>query len=335
MRSSAVAFAVLLLAGALAGCNAVKPGRTPAATFEAAQRAVLEEDYEGLWRLLCAKARDAEALRIGQEKRRVEQVLEQLTRAEKEKLTRQKGISPEEFVDLAPAQVFAMELRQNPQNARMMGELRRTLMSARVLRTEIDRAGTSGSAGATGRASLKIEIPDEEPVELEFVFEHGLYKLPSKEGFFEALGSRRRARRAGRTPEETHRAAQACIADGELEELWDLFSPKGQKSIAGIVRGEQESIRKLAAEQLRSFERKAGVAAAEFAAMSPKEAFVVELRTGVGSLRALRKVLLGRFVSAEIDKDEQSGTVSIRATMGTVSVGVEQLDGRWYFGQLE
>ena len=324
LRSSAVAFAVLLLAGTLPGCNAVKPGRTPAAPFEAARRAVREENYEGLWLLLCAKARDAEASRIGQEKRRVEQVLEQLTPAEKEALTRQKGISPEEFVDLSPAQVFAMELRQNLQK-RMMGELRRTLEGARVsgVRTEGDRA------------LVKIVTPDEEPVELEFVFEHGLYKLPSKEGFFEALGSRRRARRAGRTPEETHRAAQACIADGALEELWDLFSPRGQKSIAGILRGEQESIRKLAAEQLRSFERKAGVAAAEFAAMSPKEAFVVELKTGVGSLRAIRKVLLGRFVSAEIEEDEQSGTVSIRSTMGTVGVRVEQLDGRWYFGRFE
>jgi len=313
------------VSAALSGCNGVKPGRTPSATFEAARRAVGEENYEGLWLLLCAKARDAEALRIGQEKRRIEQVLGQLTPAEKEKLTRQKGISPEEFVDLSPAQVFAMELRRDPQNARMMGELRRTL--ERAIIGDFKREGD--------RALLDIEIPNEEPVELEFVFEHGLYRLPSKEGFFEALGSRRRARRAGRTPEETHRAAQACIADGAFEELWDLFSPRGQKSIAGILRREQESTRKLAAEQLRSFERKAGVAAARFAAMSPKEAFVVELRTGVGSLRALRKVLLGRFVSAEIDKDEQSGTVSIRATMGTVGVRVEQLDGRWYFGQLE
>ncbi|MHC4201950.1 MAG: hypothetical protein ACYSU0_18330 [Planctomycetota bacterium] len=325
LRSSAVAFAVLLLAGALPGCNAVKPGRTPAATFEAARRAVREENYEGLWLLLCAKARDAEALRIGQEKRRIEEVLEQLTPAEKEALTRQKGISPEDFVDLTPAQVFAMELRRGSQNVRMMGALRRTL----------ERAIVGDSRKEGDRALLAIEIPEEGNVEVEFVFERGLYKLPSKEGFFEALGSRRRARRAGRTPEETHRAAQACIADGALEELWALFSPRGQKSIAGIVRREQESVRKLPAEQLRSFERKAGVTGAEFAAMSPKEAFVVELRAGVGSLRAIRKVLLGRFVSAEIDEDEQSGTVSIRSTMGTVGVRVEQLDGRWYFGQFE
>jgi hypothetical protein len=45
--------------------------------------------------------------------------------------------------------------------------------------------------------------------------------------------------------------------------------------------------------------------------------------------------MLGRFVSAEIEQDEQSGTVSIRSTMGTVGVRVEQLDGRWYFGQFE
>ncbi len=304
----------------LSGCGGIKPGRTPRDTFDAARRAVMEENYEAFWQLLSGRERDAEALRFAAEKQRMEVGLEQLTPDEKEEFRKRNGISPEEYVGLSPRSIFARDMGGD---ARLMDEARRALAGARVV----------GVRSEGNRARLSVQIPDERPVEVELVLDHGLWRIPDAEGFFEALGFFRRARGAGRTPEETLRAAGLCLASGAEGDLWELFTPGGAEPLAEIVRADQEAARKLTRAESRIFERNAGISAEAFAHLETKDAFALELRTGHGRLSVLRSIFLGRFVSADIVGDR--GVINVKTITGSVvKLQVELRGGRWYFGRL-
>ncbi|MHC4253644.1 MAG: hypothetical protein ACYS9X_31390 [Planctomycetota bacterium] len=313
-----VAACVAFIAG-LAGCGGIKPKRTPQGTFDSLRKAIAEENYEALWGLLSASARQSESARIRAKQLRVEAELPNYAEADKESFRDRNGISAEEFVNLSPAGVFAMELRYS----RRLGT---------SLRELLEGSKAKGVSVKGESAVVEVEISGEaEPVKLALEKQSGLWRMPGMEGFLEAFDIAGRARRAGEIPADTHRAAVACIGDEAYDDLWELFSTDARAWLAGIIKGDQKEVAAYDEEKARMFERAAGLATKDFAAMSPKDAFVVEMKSGVGRLMQLARLLAGEFVKADILGDK--ATITLRGLRGALPL--ERENGRWYFARME
>ena len=116
-----------------------------------------------------------------------------------------------------------------------------------------------------------------------------------------------------------------------FDDLWELFSTDAREWLAGIIKGDQKEVAGYDEQNARAFERAAGLTAKAFAAMTPKDAFVVEMRSGVGRLMQLARLLAGEFVSADIVGDR--ATVTLRGLRG--GLPLERENGRWYFARME
>jgi hypothetical protein len=303
----------------MTGCGGIKPKRTPEGTFDSLRKAILEENYEALWGLLSVNARQSESARIRSKQLRVEAELPNYAEVDKEDFRARNGISAEEFVNLSPAGVFAMERRYD---RRLSRSLRDLLDGAKVRGVSVEGEG----------AAVEIEILGEtEPVKLPLEKQSGLWRIPGMDEFLEAFDIAGRARRAGEIPADTHRAALACIGDEAYDDLWELFSTDAREWLAGIIKGDQKEVVAYDEEKARMFERAAGLAAKDFAAMSPKDAFVVEMKSGVGRLIQLARLLAGEFVKADILDDK--ATVTLRGRRGALPL--ERENGRWYFARMD
>ena len=304
---------------AIAGCGGIKPKRSPEGTFDSVRKAIIEEDYEALWGLLSAGARQTESARISAQQLRVEAEFPNYSEKQRERFRTQNGLSAKEYVNLSPAGVFALELRYS----RRLG---------RDLRELLEGASTKDVSVKGERAVVTVRIAGEtEPIKLALEKQSGLWRIPGFDGFLEAFDIAGRARRAGEIPADTYRAAQACIADGAFGDLWELFSTDGRQWLAGIIRDDQKEVAGYEEGEARQFERAAGVTARAFAAMSPKEAFVVEAKSRVGRLSRLPRVLAGEFAAADIVGEK--ATVTLRGRRGTLLL--ERENGRWHFARME
>ena len=307
-----------MLLAALAGCGGIKPKRSPEGTFDSLRTAILEENYEALWGLLSASARQSESARIRAEQLRVEAELPNLIKNEQWAFRDRYGIAPEEFVNLSPAGVFALELLHS---RRLRTSLRQLLESAKVKDVSVEGEG----------AVVTVQIPGEaEPVKLALEKQSGLWRIPEMAGLLDAFDMAARARRAGDIPADTHRAARVCIADGAYGDLWELFSKDGRKWLSGLVKEDQEAVAR-DEEASREFERNTGLSAEKFAALSPKEAFVVELDSSVGRLMHIVRLLTLEFVKADIVGDKAE--LTLRGLRG--GLPLERENGRWYFARMQ
>jgi len=307
-----------LLAG-IAGCGGIKPRRSPKGTFDSIRKAIVEEDYEALWGLLSAGARQKESARISAEQRRVEAEFPNYSEKQRERFRTQNGISAEEYVNLSPAGVFAMEQRYD-----------RRL--SRSLRTLLDGAKVKDVSLKGDRATVEVAILGEtEPAKLALEKQSGLWRVPGMDGLVEAFDIAGRARRAGEIPADTYRAALACIADQVYGDLWDLFSADGKVWLAGIIKEDQETIASYDEQDARKFERASGMRTADFAGLPPKEAFVVGLKANVAWLVQIVRLLSLDFVSADIVGDK----AEIRLRGLREPLPLERENGRWYFARLK
>jgi len=323
MKVRAWACAVLLcgIAGiaGIAGCGGIKPKRSPEGTFDSVRKAIVEEDYEAMWGLLSAGARQKESARISAEQRRVEAEFPNYSEKQRERFRTQNGISAEEYVNLSPAGVFAMERRYD-----------RRL--SRSLRTLLDGAKVKDVSLKGDRATVEVAILGEtEPVKLALEKQSGLWRVPGMDGLVEAFDIAGRARRAGEIPADTYRAALACIGDQAYGDLWDLFSADGKKWLAGIIKEDQETIAGYDEQNARKFERAAGIGTADFAGLPPEEAFAVGLKANIAWLVQLVRLLSLDFVSADIVGDK----ARIRLRGLREPLPLERENGRWYFARLK
>jgi hypothetical protein len=311
-------FACVALIAGVAGCGGIKPKRSPDGTFDSLRKAVVEEDYEGLWGLLSSSARQTESAEIGAEQLRVDADLPNYSEAQKEQFRVSNGISAETFVNLSPAGGFAMRLR----NDLRLRSLKRLLESAKM----------KGVSVKGDIAMVEVEISGEtELVKLPLEKHSGLWRIPDMDSLLKAFDIAGRARKAGDIPADTHRAVLACIKEGAFEDLWELFSTDGKKWLAGMLSEDQKAVAGFSEEKARSFKRDSGLAADKFVAMSPKEAFVAELKLGIGRITQIVRILAGDFVKADIVGDR--ATVTLRSLRGPLPL--ERENGRWYFARME
>jgi len=317
--TKALTWACAALLVGIAGCGGIKPKRSPEGTFDSIRKAIVEEDYEAMWGLLSASARQAESARISAQQRRVEAELPNFSEAQKERFRIENGLSAEEFVNLSPAGAFALGLRYSRQLGR---DLRELLENSKIKDASVKGDGAVVTVGIAGET---------EPVRLALEKQSGLWRVPDMNSFLEGFDIAGRARRAGEIPADTYRAAVACVADQAYGDLWELFSTDGREWLAGIVKGDQKEVAGYDEDEARPFERSAGVTARAFVAMSPKEAFVVEAKTGVGRLARLPRALAGEFASADIAGEK--ATVTLRGRRGALLL--ERENGRWYFARME
>ena len=226
----ALALPLLLAVAVASGCGGIKPKRTPEGTFESLRKAVVEENYEALWGLLSASARQSRSEQVRAQQLDVEARLPNFTEADKDDFRRDYGISAEAFVNLTPEGAFAMDFRHR---RRLGGDLRGLLEGAKVAKVTPQGDG----------AVLEITISgDAEPAKLTLVKESGLWRVPGMDGILKALDIAGRARRAGDIPADTYRAAIACIRDGALDDLWELFSTDAREWLTGIIEQDQREI---------------------------------------------------------------------------------------------
>jgi hypothetical protein len=300
---------------ALAGCSAVRPGRRPADTFEAAKRAILEENYVGLWRLIGERARDAEASKIRAQQREVEKQLGNLTPQDVEQFFRKNGVRPDVYVNLVPAEAFAAQVRNT---ARMAAGLREALLDSHVI----------GSAEEGDVATLAIEIPGEPTASLRLEREEGLWIVPSVNAFFVALRMSGRVRSPGKTPQETYDALIACVSARAYEAVWELLASEQQAEIAGRFRTAVEQVKKLDADQKRSFEIQAGMTADEYVTLAPGQMLAVELRLKFGDPQALDELLSRRADGVAISGS--TAVLSLSGRGGRSNVHLKRQGDQWY-----
>lgn len=323
-RGARLALAVGLAVSLVVGCSGIKPGRSPEATFEAIRRAMLEKEYEALWGLLSAKARELEVAAVQQQQRTWEQSLDNMTSPEKQKFLSENGVTPEEFVNMSPAEVFAMNVRRT---ARLVTALAEQLAAARVIgvRTEGEAATLEITVGA-GEGEAE---GDEEKVSLTLEREHGVYRVKSFQELLTAFRPAERSRRPGRTPKETFEAFRACVRDRAYEDLWDLFTPFMREKLAEAMEGLKRQLEEMLGSARRKRERGLGAAAEEFAAMAPKEAFATSIRFNIEVQRRLPPILLGEFVSAEIEAGGDRAKILLRGRRGEHRITAVFTDGVW------
>ena len=319
LRRGAALLAIVALMPVVTGCGGIKPKRAPEGTFDSLRKAIVEENYEALWGLLSAEARQSESTRIRAQQLQIEAELPNYSEAKKLDFKTVNGIAAEEYVNLSPSGVFAMELRYSRKLSRNLRDL-------------LEGAKVKAVAAKGESAVLEVEILGEnEPVKLTLEKQSGLWRIPGMDKFLEAFDFAGRARRAGEIPADTHGAALACIGDEAFDDLWELFSADAQAWLAGIVKADQEVVRGYDEQKARVFEREAGLGAKAFAAMSPKDAFVVEMKAGVGRLVQIARLLASEFVSADIVGDK--ALVTLRGLRGALPL--ERVNGRWYFSKME
>ena len=312
VRRTALVAAAL---AAAAGCNAVKPGREPQQTFEAAKRAILEENYEGLWRLVASRSRDAEAARIRGEQREVESKLGNLTDDDKLAFRTKHGVGPEEFMNLTPAGAFANQVRNT---ARLGDGLREALLDAHVVAAEV-----SGE-----RATLAVEIPGEAPAKLEMVREQGLWVIPSMMDFFMSLRLSGRIRKAGETPQETYDALLACVSARAYEDVWDLFDRGLQARLADTFIRSIDEVKKLDDDQRKQLERTFGVDVDTYVKMGPKELLALELRLQFRDPRRLDALMSRRVLGVAVSQD--TAVLSLSGTGDKNKIKMRWQGGKWY-----
>jgi hypothetical protein len=297
------------------GCNAVKPGRTPAQTFEAAKRAILEEDYEGLWRLVSSRARDAEAARIRAEQRGVEDKIGDMTEDDRLAFQKKHGVLPHEFMNLTPAGAFANSVRNT---ARLGDGLREALLDAHVLASE--------EKGDT--ATLAVEIPGEKPAKLEMVREQGLWVIPSMMDFFTAIRLSGRIRKAGETPQETYEALLACVSSGAFGDVWDLFDRGLQAKLAATFVRSIDEVKKLDDDQRRQLEQTYGVNVDTYVKMGPRELLALNLRIQFRDPRRLDAILSRRVLGVAVAGE--TAVLSLSGTGDKNKVKLQRQAGKWY-----
>ncbi len=313
------AVAILAL-GLAAGCSGIKPGRRPEATFEAIRKAMLARKYEALWGLLSAKSRDREVAGVRQEQRAIEDSINNMTPEQKQAFLGRYGISPERFMNMSPAEVFAMRMRNASRLAAGLGEALRA--------AEVKSARTEGNT-----ATLEIAIGGEERVSLTLEREHGLYRVKSFDDLMEAFRTVERARRPGSTPEETIEAFRACLRDRAYEGIWKLFAPGLRDSVTRSAEKQKERLKGLSSSERRSFERKFGVTVDEYLELPPSGVLAVEVRYNLEVRHQAPSIMLGDYVSAELAGDR--ATILLKGRHGEFRIPMVLLregggEGRWF-----
>ena len=305
-----------------AGCSGIKPGRRPEATFESIKRAILDEKYEALWGLLSARSRELKIDEMRNIQRDIEVKLNNMTAADKEVFLRRNGVSPETFVNMAPAELFAMEMRRA---SRLAAGLEEALAAAEVtgVRTEGDVATLEITVGRGGSRGER----EKEKASLTFEREHGLYRVKSFNDLLAAFRPAERTRRPGATPKETYDAFRACMRDRAYEDLWELFSPFMREKLAKAMENLKRELEGLSAAERRSRGRQLGVTLEEFAKMPPEEAFAAKMRLTIEVQRRLPPTLLGEFVSAKTEGDK--ATAVLKGRRGEYRVPMVLVDGVW------
>jgi hypothetical protein len=302
-------------ASVVGGCNAVKPGRSPGDTFDAAKRAILEESYEGLWRLISRRARDAESASIRTQQREVEASLGDMTPSKKVEFFEQNAVRPEVFVNMSPAEAFAANMRNT---ARVASGLREALLDSSVATVVVD--------GDT--ATLTVEIPGETAAKLVFEREDGLWMIPSMSEFFSALRLAGRLRSAGKSPKDTYDALLACVAGGDYESVWGLFADDLQARLAQTFQLAIDGVKSLDDDRKREFGRQAGVSAEEYVTLGPKEMLAVSLRNRFKEPAELSAILSRRVVHTVVEGD--IATMSLAGAEGNSTVRLKKIGDKWY-----
>jgi hypothetical protein len=311
--------ALLAFAAVVTGCGGIKPKRAPEGTFDSLRKAIVEENYVALWGLLSADARQSESTRIRAQQQTIYAELPNYSEARKSEFKALNGIAAEEFVNLSPSGVFAMELRYSRKLSRDLREL-------------LEGAKVKAVSAKGGSAVVEVEIPGEtETVRLTLEKQNGLWRVPGMGEFLEAFDMAGRARRAGEIPADTHAAAITCLTDNAYGDLWELFAADAQKWLAGIVKDGQAVVAGYDEQQARVFERDAGITAREFTSMPPKDAFVVLISAGSRRLMRIMRVLACEFVTADIKDDKAE--VTLRGVRGKLPL--ERVNGRWYFARMQ
>jgi hypothetical protein len=298
----------------VSGCGGIKPSRKPEATFDSLKQAVLGKRYEALWNLLSAKSREKEVVTFSQERRRIESEIDNLTPEQKQDFLMRCGVSPEEFMNMGHAEVFAMNIRNTP---RLTTGLEGALRQAEVTGVRID-----GDA-----AVLTISVGGEEEVELTLQREQGLYRLKSFDDLLDVFRPGERTRRPGKTPRESFDALIHCIRDGAYEDLWELVSPEVKEQLAVPTEKLKEQYRGLPASARRPLEHDLGVTIDEFLEMSRKEAFVVQMRYKLEARGGARAILSREYVSEEIEGDRAAAVLT--QPDGEVRMPMVLVGGRW------
>ncbi len=306
--------------GLAASCNGIKPGRRPEVTFESMKKAMLAKEYEALWDLLSAKSRDREAAGVRQERRAIESSINNMTPAQKQAFLKQYGVSPERFMNMSFAQVFAMRMRRASRLATGLGE---ALSAAEVRSTKIE--------GST--ATLSISIGEEETVSLTLEREDGLYRVKSFDDLMEAFRPIERARRPGSTPEGTIEAFRVCIRDRAYEDIWTLFAPVLRDGVARSAEKQKELLKGYSSSERRNFERKFGLTVDEYLELSPARVLAAEVRYNLEVKRQAPSIMLGDYVSAELVGER--ATVLLKGRHGEFRIPLVRLrqcggEGRWF-----
>ena len=310
----------ILAVGLAASCSGIKPGRRPEATFESIKKAMLAREYEALWGLLSAKSRDREAAGIRQEQRAIEGSINNMTPAQKQAFLKQYGASPETFMNISFAEVFAMRMRDASRLATGLGE---ALSAAEVRSTKIE--------GST--ATLSISIGEEETVSLTLEREDGLYRVKSFADLMGAFRTVERTRRPGTTPEGTIEAFRTCVGDRAYEDIWQLLTPGLRDSVAKSAKKKKEGLKGLSSSGRRSFERKFGVTVDEYLELPPAGVLAVEVRYNLEVKRQAPSIMLGDYASAELAGER--ATVLLKGRHGEFRIPMVLLkqgggEGRWF-----
>jgi hypothetical protein len=300
------------------GCNGVKPGRAPRDTFEAAKRAILEENYAGLWRLVSARSRDAAASKIRAQQRQVIEQLGNMTPKDKEAFLRVNGISPDEFANLSPAEAFALQIRNN---TLVIAGLRQALLDSSVDGEDIE--------GET--ATVGVRIPGEATAKVSFVREGGLWFIPSTSDFFASLRLTGRMLSAGKTPRETYEAMLACIAQKKFGKIWDLYGPECQAALATQFQQAIDMVKRLDEDGKREFRRQAGMDADQYVKLGPEELLELELKLKFRNPADLEAAQASRIVDTTIRGD--TAVLTVWGVDGSTKVTLKKQGERWYFSR--
>lgn len=310
----------MLAIGLAAGCSGIKPGRRPEATFESIKKAMLAREYEALWGLLSAKSRDREADGIRQEQRAVESSINNMTPVQKQAFLKRYGVSPETFMNMSFAEVFAMRMRDASRLATGLGDA--------LLAAEVRSARIEGNT-----ATLSISIGEEETVSLTLEREDGLYRVKSFDDLMEAFRAVERTRRPGTAPMETIEAFRTCIRDRAYEDIWKLFTPGLRDKVARSARNKKEGLKDISSSERRSFERKFGVTLDEYLELPPAGVLAIEVRYNLEVKHQAPSIMLGKYASEELEGERV--TVLLKGRHGEFRIPMIRLrqgggEGRWF-----
>jgi hypothetical protein len=339
LRAAAAACALSVLAG----CSGVKPGSTPKATFEAVKRAIVTEDYEGLWGLLTSQARDEEACRIRSVQALIEAEIARLTDREKADVIRRLGVPPAEFVNMSPQKVFAEEARRGGMftvTATLAGEqevgFRRLPRTVRDLYEPLRDAAVTDSRTDDGRAVLTVSLGGGGTARLVLEKEHGAWRLPGAAEFISAFLPAEGLRRPGRSPKETCEAVVACMRDHAFADVWDLLSPGLRAEKTETLRRLRERFKTLSGDAIRRIERAYGVPVEEIDGLSDRELFGLNLRARIEKRDppfVFAAIVTGRFAGQTVLGD--AAAVRMEGPVGPVDVKMTLHEGRWHLAELE